>query len=162
LKKVILSLGTNLGNKLENLKNAIKYLESVPDTEILKISKVYETEPFEVPDEQDNYYNCCILLKTTLEPQALLNICLKIESKMGRKKPYKNASRIIDIDLIFYEGITCNKPNLILPHPRTKDRIFVLVPMLDILSPGDKLRKKINTYLKNLNSAEIEEIGFIK
>lgn len=159
MKKAILSLGTNLNDRLNNLKTAIKFLKKVSDTEFLKVSKIYETEPFGVPDKQDNYYNCCVLLKTKLNPYILLEDCLKIELKMGRKRPYKNAPRIIDIDMIYYEGKTCNDQNLILPHPRAKDRAFVLVPILDVLSFDDELRKRAKFYLEKLEVTEIKEVG---
>lgn len=162
MKKAILSLGTNLNDRLQNLKTAIKFLENVPDTKILKISKVYETEPFEVSDKQENYYNCCVILETKLTPQVLLGICLGIESAMGRKRPYKNAPRIIDIDLICYEGQTLNDRDLILPHPRAKDRDFVLVPILDILSYDDELREKVKNFLEKLDCTEIKEVGSIR
>lgn len=160
MKKVILALGTNLNNRLDNLKTAIKFLENVPDTKVLKISKIYETEPFEVPDKQENYYNCCVILETDLDPYILLDKCLQLESKMGRKRPYKNAPRIIDIDLIYYEGVTCYEQDLILPHPRAKDRAFVLVPVLDILSFDMKLREKVKSYLNNLDISGIKELSF--
>lgn len=158
MKKVILSLGTNLNNRLDNLKAAIKFLENVPDTKILQVSKIYESEPFEVPDKQDNYYNCCILLETKLEPHILLGVCLGVEAAMGRKRTYKNAPRIIDIDLIYYEDITCNDQSLILPHPRAKDRNFVFVPILDILSSEDKLREKVEILLKKLDTTGVKEV----
>lgn len=162
MKKVIISLGTNLNNRLDNLKAAIKFLENVPDTKILQVSKIYESEPFEVPSKQDNYYNCCILLETELSPHILLGVCLGVEAAMGRKRTYKNAPRIIDIDLIYYEGETFNDRNLILPHPRAKDRVFILVPILDILNPEDKLREKVEFFLKKLDTTEIKEIGTIR
>ncbi len=162
MKKAILSLGTNLNDKLDNLKTAIKFLENVPDTKILQVSKIYESEPFEVPKKQNNYYNCCVLLETKLDPHILLGVCLGVESAMGRKRPYKNASRIIDIDLIYYEGEIFNDQNLILPHPRAKDRVFILVPILDILNYEDKLREKIELCLKKLDTTEIKEIGTIR
>ena len=162
MKKAILSLGTNLNDKLDNLKTAIKFLENVPDTKVLKASKIYETEPFEVPEKQENYYNCCVLLETKLDPHILLGVCLGVEAAMGRKRPYKNASRIIDIDLIYYEGEIFNDRNLILPHPRAKDRAFVLVPILDILNPENKLREKVEFFLKKLDTTGVKEIGTIR
>lgn len=162
MKKAILSLGTNLNGRLKNLKTAVKFLKNIPGTKILKISKVYETEPFGVPNKQNNYYNCCLLLETKLNPHDLLDICLEIELLMGRTRPYKNAPRIIDIDLIYYENESYNDQNLILPHPRAKDRAFVLLPILDILSSDDQLRKKVEFYLEKLDSTKIKELGLLK
>lgn len=162
MKKAILALGTNLKDKLENLKNAINFLENVPDTNILKISKIYETEPFEVPDKQENYYNCCILIETGFNPHILLGICLGIEIAMGRKRPYKNASKIIDIDLVYYESEICNDPHLILPHPRAKDRAFVLAPTLDVLDFDDNLKRKIKLHLEKLDTSGIKNSFKIK
>ncbi|MBR1778965.1 MAG: 2-amino-4-hydroxy-6-hydroxymethyldihydropteridine diphosphokinase [Clostridia bacterium] len=160
MKKAILALGSNLNlnDRLNNLKNAISFLKNVPDLKICKVSQIYETEPFEVPDKQNNYYNCCILIQTNLSPFILLGACLGVEAAMGRKRPFKNASKIIDIDLIYYQGEKCDDKNLTLPHPRAKDRPFVLLPILDILSNTDPLREKIESYLRNLDVSGIKRV----
>ncbi len=132
MNEAILALGSNLGNRKENLKLAIKKINSLDNTTIDSVSGFYETEPFEVPDKQNKYINCCIKVSTDLNPEGLLEKCLQIESSMGRTRPYRFAPRIIDIDLLLYENEIINTEKLTLPHPRMKERIFVLMPMNDI------------------------------
>ena len=132
MKEAALSLGSNMLNREENLKNAISALKRLPDTRIKKISSVYETKPFQVEDEQSDYLNCCIKLETELSPQILLGACLGIESALGRLRPYKNASRIIDIDLLLFQDYSVCSKLLTVPHPRIKERAFVMVPLSDL------------------------------
>ncbi len=132
MKEAVLALGTNLFDREENLKNAINSLKRLSETTVEKISSVYTTKPFQVPDEQDEYLNCCVKIRTNLSPEVLLGGCLGIEATMGRVRPYKNAARIIDIDLLLYQDVYICTENLILPHPRIKDRAFVMVPLMDL------------------------------
>lgn len=132
MKKAYIGIGTNIGNKLYNIKNAVTALSHLPETQVTKISAVYETEPWGYT-EQDNFLNACAEVETNLSPKALLGACLGIEAAFGRERPFKNAPRILDIDLLLYEGVTMNEQELILPHPRIQERAFVLVPLKDIL-----------------------------
>jgi len=132
--EAILSLGSNLGERLLFLNTAIRALREVPGVEIIKISSCYETKPWGVSDAQSKYLNCCIRLETSLNAFELLGVCLGIESAIGRKRTYRFAARIIDIDLIAYEGVRINSEHLILPHPRFKERAFVLVPFREVCS----------------------------
>ena len=146
--EAVLSLGSNLGDREFYLKSAVEALKEIPGIELISFSNVYETEPFGVNDAQGKYLNCCVLIKTNLSPFALLGVCLGIETKLGRQRPYKFAPRTIDIDIIFYENEIINDKNLTLPHPRMKERAFVLVPMMDIFPEG---RFKNFDFGKNLN-----------
>ena len=149
--EAVLSLGSNMGDREFYLKSAVEDLKNIPGSELVSVSSVYETEPFGVSDSQEKYLNCCVLIKTNLSPFALLGICLGIEAKLGRERPYRFAPRTIDIDIIFYENEIINDKNLILPHPRMKERAFVLVPMMDILPEG----KFKNFYFdQNLNKCD--------
>lgn len=133
MKKAILALGTNLPNREKNLLMAINSLEKIPRTKVNKVSSIYSTKPFLVPDKQDDYLNCCVEVETELFPKTLLGCCLGIEAAMGRLRPYKNAARIIDIDLLLYENENSYDEDLILPHPRIKERAFVMVPLNNLL-----------------------------
>lgn len=146
--EAVLSLGSNMGDREFYLKSAVEALKNIPGIELISFSNVYETEPFGVSDAQGKYLNCCILIKTNLPPFALLGVCLGIETKLDRQRPYRFAPRTIDIDIIFYENEIINDENLILPHPRMKERAFVLVPMMDILPSG---KFKSFDFGKNLN-----------
>lgn len=134
LHKAVLCLGTNIGNREENLNKAISYIDNLNQTKIIKKSSIYETEPFGVNEEQPNFYNCCVEIETLLKPSVLLGACLGIESALGRERPYRYAPRIIDIDIIAYENFTSNEEYLTLPHPRYKERAFVMIPLKDLFS----------------------------
>ncbi len=132
MAEVVLALGSNLLDREKNLKTAIEFLSRLPNTTVEGVSSIYATKPFLVPDEQNDYLNCCAKIKTDLSAETLLGCCLGIESAMGRIRTYKNAARIIDIDLLLYEGVTINMDHLVLPHPRIKERAFVMVPLSDL------------------------------
>ncbi len=131
---IYLSLGTNIGNRLKNLKNAINALNNTKIFQILKISSVYETEPMYVRD-QESFYNIVVLAKVSsdLNPFVIFGYLKGIEYLMGREKQeMKNGPRIIDIDILSIDEITLESDLLILPHPKLKERNFVLIPLLEI------------------------------
>lgn len=132
MKEAVIALGSNLLDREENLKTAIESLKKLSGTTVEKISSIYVTEPFLAPDKQDDHLNCCAKIKTELTPEALLGCCLGIEAAMGKVRTYKNAARIIDIDLLLYEGVRLNTKYLALPHPGIKERAFVMVPLSDL------------------------------
>ncbi len=129
LKKVVLALGSNMGDCKLNLEKAITSIANI--AEVISVSEVYETEPVGYL-EQANFFNAVILCQTVLLPDQLLNVCKKIESKMGRVASFRNAPRPIDIDIIFYEGVSMESENLQIPHPRWSERDFVISPLFDI------------------------------
>ena len=131
MAEVFLSLGSNIHERLENLKEAVKRISLLNGISILRISSVYETEPIGYRD-QNNFYNIAVKLETTLSPKALLFALLEIEKDMGRVRTIINGPRIIDIDLLLYENeIACGE-TLTLPHPRMMERAFVLAPLVEI------------------------------
>ncbi len=125
----IIALGSNLGNSIHNLSCAIKELKKYGN--IAKIANVYISEPYGFKD-QDNFYNTAVLFKTNKQPLELINIIYQIEKKLKKNKRIINGPRNIDIDIIFYGKNKYIFSNLIIPHPRSKDRDFVLFPILDI------------------------------
>ena len=128
-----LLLGTNLGNKEENLRNAVRLLKKIG--QIKKYSAIYETEPWGFADER-NFFNMAVCLETKLNPFELINKILKIEISIGRTRQVKQwVAREIDIDIIFYDNEIINEENLVIPHPHLKNRKFVLVPLNEI-APG--------------------------
>lgn len=131
IKKAVLGLGTNMGDRLENLENALNSLELLPKTKLIKKSAVYETEPWGYT-EQARFLNCACLIETELSPNALLGACLGIEAALGRVRQFKNGPRIIDIDLLLYEGESIKTNELTVPHPFILQRDFVLVPLHDL------------------------------
>ena len=141
MKKAFISIGSNLGNRLENLKQALKMLSAEDDITLQAVSAVYETAPVGGP-EQGPYLNACAALLTVLSPTKLLFRMQTIENSMGRVRKEKWGPRIIDLDMLVYEGVTMKSPLLELPHPLITGRDFVLIPLADIapelLIPGRK------------------------
>ena len=102
--KAVLGIGTNIGNRLENIENVYSSLSLLPNTKIIKKSSVYETEPWGY-EQQDRFLNCAVLIETELSPNALLGACLGIEAALGRVRKFKNGPRIIDVDVLLLENI---------------------------------------------------------
>ena len=127
---IFLSLGTNLGNRPENLRRARKEIED-RDIDIIADSPVYSTAAWGKSD-QDAFLNQVLKIQTPLEPDALLHALMEIEYQMGRLRLEKWGPRIIDIDIIFYDQTIISKEFLTIPHPRMTERLFVLVPLNDI------------------------------
>lgn len=153
--KAAISLGSNLGESLTIINKALASLEKNDNIIIENISSWYETVPVGPP--QPNYLNGCAILKTKLSPQTLLKALLDIETKFGRIRNEKWGARTLDIDLILYEQLILETQELELPHPRMKDRAFVLVPLAEI-APNwvDPLTKKpIIELLKNVDQTGI-------
>ena len=131
MSKAYLGIGTNIGNREENLENALMSLKLLPMTKVTAVSKVYETEPVGYADQND-FLNIAIEIETELTAQNLLGACLGIEAGLGRVREIKNGPRIIDVDLLLYDNEEYNTSTLVLPHPRMFERDFVLQPLLDI------------------------------
>jgi 2-amino-4-hydroxy-6-hydroxymethyldihydropteridine diphosphokinase len=136
---VYLSLGSNLGDRLDHLQKAIESLEDFGH--VKKISSVYETDPWGYED-QPAFYNQVAMIETELEPLELLHDIKQVELKMGRTPTFRYGPRVIDIDILLFDDIVFTKPELTIPHPEMKNRAFVLVPLLEIAPllsiPGEK------------------------
>ena len=126
---VYLALGTNLGDRLANLKQAI--LALTPQLEVKVKSSVYETPPWGFKD-QPKFLNQVIKAQTYLDPEPLLKHLKRLEVALGRKETFRNGPRFIDIDILFYDDLILDKPSLVIPHPRLQERGFVLLPLMDI------------------------------
>lgn len=144
---VYLSLGTNLGNRSENLQKGIKKLQSIG--KIIKQSSVLETKAWGKTDQPD-FLNQVVLIETKLSPQELLKECQKIETELGRIRVEKWGARTLDIDLLFYDKLILNTLKLKIPHPLLPERLFVLEPLAeiapDLIHP--LLKKNIKTLLQ--------------
>lgn len=126
---VYLALGSNLGDRSANLKQAIAAL--TPQLEVKAKSQVYETPPWGIED-QPKFLNQVVKAKTYLEPEQLLKHLKRLEVALGRKESIPNGPRLIDIDILFYDDVVLNTPALVIPHPRLHERGFVLLPLMDI------------------------------
>ena len=126
---VYLALGTNLGDRLVNLKQAISAL--TPQLEVKAKSQVYETPPWGV-EEQPKFLNQVIKANTYLDPEPLLKHLKRLEVALGRQESFPNGPRLIDMDILFYDDLVVDKPSLVIPHPRLHERGFVLLPLMEI------------------------------
>jgi dihydroneopterin aldolase / 2-amino-4-hydroxy-6-hydroxymethyldihydropteridine diphosphokinase len=126
-----IALGSNLGDKEKNLGDAVKLINNSFNTKLIKTSNAYETKPVGYL-AQDNFLNCVVEVKTLLSPKALVRFLMDIEKQLKRERIIKWGPRTIDLDVIFYdEIITCDE-EIIIPHPRMHERMFVLKPLCDI------------------------------
>ena len=150
-----ISLGSNMGNKKENLEKAISELSQVKDTFVTKKSEIIETEPFGYK-EQDDFLNACVGIKTLLPARELLKELLAIEKRMGRERKIKWGPRIIDLDIIFYGKEVIEEDDLIVPHPYMEYREFVLKPLEEIIPNfvHPLLMKRVSTLRKELEENE--------
>lgn len=155
---VYLALGTNLGDRLANLKQAIASL--TPQLDVKAKSHVYETPPWGFAD-QPKFLNQVVKAKTYLDPEPLLKHLKRLEVALGRKESFPNGPRLIDIDILFYNSLVLEKPSLVIPHPRLQERGFVLLPLMDIapdlVHPVNK--KTIREMAAHCNLDGIEKFG---
>ena len=132
-KRAVVSLGANLGNRLETLQGAIDALEDTPGVRIKAVSPVYETEPWGVePGSQPSYFNAVVVLKTTLPPSSLLERAHAVEEAFHRVRDERWGARTLDVDIVAYAEMVSDDPVLTLPHPRAHERAFVLAPWHDV------------------------------
>lgn len=156
--KYVLCLGTNIGDRAENIEKAINSLNLLPYTDVLRRSGIYETEPVGYARQQ-NFYNCNLLVESQFEPHEMLGICLGIEAAFGRTRGFANGPRILDIDVILAEEEHINTQNLTVPHPRAKERRFVLQPLLDLFPQGRAFNFDFANALSKIEGQEVKKIA---
>lgn len=132
MSRAVLGLGTNLGDRAENLRAALDALSRLPGTRVEASSSVWQTAPFDVPDQQQDYWNICVSVETMLSPRALLGACLGVEAALGRVRRTYHGARVIDIDLLLYDGAAERGKELTVPHPGILERAFVLFPLTEL------------------------------
>jgi 2-amino-4-hydroxy-6-hydroxymethyldihydropteridine diphosphokinase len=121
------ALGSNLGDRLAMLQRAVDLLDARPGVDVVRSSRVYETEPVGPP--QPDFLNAVVEIHTDLEPRVLLETCLSVEAELGRVRGERWGARTIDIDLLTYDELAVDEPDLVIPHPRMHERGFVLAPL---------------------------------
>ncbi|MBA8762953.1 2-amino-4-hydroxy-6-hydroxymethyldihydropteridine diphosphokinase [Staphylococcus coagulans] len=126
-----LGLGSNIGDRENQLKEAIRLLRENEAIEIISISPIYETKPVGYT-EQPDFLNLCLHIKTELSAQALLKVALNTEAELHRVRKIRWGPRTIDIDILLYGDEVIDKTDLIVPHPRMTERAFVMIPLNDI------------------------------
>ncbi len=135
-----LALGSNLGDRLETLQRAVELLDARPGVEVVRSSRVYETEPVGPP--QPAYLNAVVEVRTDLEPLELLKETQAVEDELGRVRAERWGPRTIDVDVLTFDERTVDEPELVVPHPRMHERGFVLVPLGELdpdpMLPGER------------------------
>ncbi len=128
---VFIGLGANLGDRKATLRTALASIDQLPGTKVLRVSPLYGSAPVDAggPD----YLNAVAELATTQAPQALLQALQTIEKSAGRERPYRNAPRTLDLDILWFGGQVIDTPELTVPHPRMTERAFVLRPLADLV-----------------------------
>lgn len=129
---VFIAFGSNLGNKEKNIKQALTLLSSNQAIKIIKISNFIKTKPVDGPQNQPDYLNGVIKIKTTYTPKKLLIFLQSIEKKLGRIRTIKNGPRTIDLDILLFNNKKIKTPTLTIPHPRMWQREFVTKPLKQI------------------------------
>jgi len=152
---VYISLGSNIGSKIDNINTAVDKIKLIENITITNYSSLYLTKPWGYL-EQDYFINQVVELKTDLSPLKLLHELQDIEIKMGRKRTKKWGPRIIDIDILLYGEKVVRCEELIIPHPHMRERLFVLIPLQEINS---ELVLPDGTYIKEVLSRVLVREG---
>jgi 2-amino-4-hydroxy-6-hydroxymethyldihydropteridine diphosphokinase len=129
--RVFLGMGSNLGERRENLLAALRMLDAMEDIRVLEVSSVYETEPWGVL-EQPDFLNLVALVSTSRDPRGMLAACRDVEDELGRVRGERWGPRIIDVDILLFDDLQLEEKDLIIPHPRMLEREFVMVPLLEL------------------------------
>jgi 2-amino-4-hydroxy-6-hydroxymethyldihydropteridine diphosphokinase len=151
---VYIALGTNLGERLANLRAAIDAF--APEITVLAESHVYETPPWGYED-QPAFLNMVVKAETGLGPESLLQYLKQLEGQLGRERNFRWGPRLIDLDILFYDNLIMDTPPLVIPHPRLHERGFVLVPLADVAEElvHPLLGKSVRELLRGINSQDI-------
>ncbi|MEB5793994.1 2-amino-4-hydroxy-6-hydroxymethyldihydropteridine diphosphokinase [Staphylococcus hominis] len=142
-----LGLGSNIGDRKQQLLKAIDLIGNIKGIKVTKQSSIYETAPIGYT-EQPNFLNLCLEIETELSPQQLLKHCLDIEQQLHRVREIRWGPRTLDIDILLYSDNIIETDNLSIPHPRMQERAFVLIPLNDIAS--DKKDPRLNEKIYDL------------
>ena len=130
VEEVFIALGANLGDAMQTLREAVAAVGRLPHTRVLKASSLYRTAP--VDSSGPDYLNAVLQLQTALPAPVLLQALQEIEAAAGRERPYRNAPRTLDLDILLYGSGQIDSPHLQVPHPRMAQRAFVLEPLAEI------------------------------
>jgi 2-amino-4-hydroxy-6-hydroxymethyldihydropteridine diphosphokinase len=154
MNSTYLLIGGNLGNRIENLAMARSLIENELG-KIIKVSSIYETAAWGITKQPD-FLNQVLLIKTKFSPEKMMQLILSIENKMGRVRTQKNASRIIDIDILFFNDEIISNENLTIPHLEIQNRKFALIPLNEIAS--DLVHPVFKQSIKNLLSTSKDKL----
>jgi len=128
-----LGIGSNVGDRRKNIRLALRKINQLKRTKVIKVSEIMETEPVGGPTGQGKFLNAAVKIKTNFPPLILLKELKKIEKEIGREKTVRYGPRTIDLDILFYGDKIINRENLKIPHPRMFEREFVIRPLSEII-----------------------------
>jgi len=159
MHQAFVALGSNLQNPVHQVEKALMALSTLPKTQLLKTSSLYKTAPVDCPQDADNspvpdFINAVAEVQTELSAQELLLALHEIENEAGRVRPFVNAPRVLDCDLLLYEDMVIQSDTLILPHPRMHTRGFVLLPLFEI---APQLSMPVHGKIESLISPELSK-----
>ena len=153
-----LSLGSNLGNREETLRKALRQLAAADGVKKLAVSSLYETEPWG-KKEQPSFLNIAVSLQTTLTPEDLLALVQAVETELGRVRHERWGPRTIDVDILLIEGVERKTPTLTLPHPYMTERAFVLVPLAEIASDLVVMGRTVEVWKKSADDGNVIRVA---
>jgi 2-amino-4-hydroxy-6-hydroxymethyldihydropteridine diphosphokinase len=131
-KKVYLGLGSNLGDRADNLRKALSVLDETDGITVITVSSCYETEPVGPVSDQDDFYNAVAEIETTLSPREVIACIKSVERQLGRVQGERWGPRVIDIDILLWNNSVLEGEGLTIPHPEMTTRAFVLTPLAEI------------------------------
>lgn len=154
-----IALGSNLGDRLNNLREAIRQLKACPDISLSALASIYETKPIGPPGQQ-SYYNSAIRIETGLPPRDLLTRCQEIEKQLKRVRKIRWGPRTLDLDILLYGERVIQEPGLQIPHPGLLERDFVLIPLLEIAPDlevqGQRIDRALHLLLPATSARRLE------
>jgi 2-amino-4-hydroxy-6-hydroxymethyldihydropteridine diphosphokinase len=157
--RAFIALGSNLQDPAAQVNSALREISRLPGTQLLRHSSLYRTAPVGY-DNQPDFINAAAEVSTTLQPLALLRALLTLEASHGRERPFANAPRVLDLDLLIYDARVMHTPELTLPHPRLHERGFVLLPLAeiapDLVIPG---KGRVSVLASSCRDHEIEKMA---
>jgi 2-amino-4-hydroxy-6-hydroxymethyldihydropteridine diphosphokinase len=162
MHEAVVALGANLGEREQAVHAALQLLRQHPEIHSLRASRLYRTKP--VDASGPDFCNAAAMFQTSLGPETLLDLLLKIETQLGRVRSHRNAPRTLDLDLIAFDAQVLTLESLTLPHPRAHERAFVLIPLCEIndavlLGPrGSCCLKPAAAWLSQLDSVQLQEV----
>ena len=131
MRKVFISIGSNIGDRLDHLQGAIRALHLHDEISVLSVSSIYETAPVGYTDQAD-FLNLATGIETELSAHELLAVCQEIEQELGRVRDVRWGPRTVDLDILLYNNESIETEDLVIPHPRMHERAFVLIPLLEV------------------------------